>query len=78
MGNDDSAFQDFETANFGNRIKLGDEYMKQVLTKASREGWEDNTKSIPETTDKMPTNFWHLGLIAAILPNSEIINRGLA
>ncbi|WP_231602616.1 sulfotransferase family protein [Neorhodopirellula pilleata] len=25
-------------------------------------------------TDKMPTNFWHMGLIARVLPNAKIIH----
>ncbi|GHA98000.1 hypothetical protein GCM10009069_21260 [Algimonas arctica] len=44
---------------------LGDEYIQR--TKVHRQ-------SAPFFTDKMPNNFWHIGLIHSILPNAKIID----
>ncbi|MGJ8562801.1 MAG: tetratricopeptide repeat-containing sulfotransferase family protein [Alphaproteobacteria bacterium] len=44
---------------------LGEEYID--LTRSHRQG-------APYFTDKMPNNFWHIGLIHLILPNAKIID----
>lgn len=44
---------------------LGEEYIER--TRVHRQG-------APFFTDKMPNNFWHIGLIHSILPNAKIID----
>lgn len=44
---------------------LGDEYIERTRV---------HRQSAPFFTDKMPNNFWHIGLIHSILPNATIID----
>lgn len=44
---------------------LGEEYIKRTRI---------HRQDAPFFTDKMPNNFWHIGLIHSILPNAKIID----
>lgn len=48
------------------RARLGEIYVRQLN--------KHNSGATKFTTDKMPANFWHIGLIEVILPGAKIIN----
>lgn len=54
--------------------EIGDEYISYVSGKFAAPECVPGDGSILRITDKMPTNFWHLGLIASILPNARIVH----
>lgn len=47
------------------RTTLGEEYIERTRI---------HRQDAPFFTDKMPNNFWHIGLIHSILPNAKIID----
>jgi tetratricopeptide (TPR) repeat protein len=53
---------------------MGEEYVRHVLARTERLRPRERSGAVQRTTDKMPMNFWHLGLIARILPKAKIIH----
>lgn len=56
------------------RKELGRSYIERVLADAEASIMDASGDLMVRITDKMPTNFWHLGLIASILPNAKIVH----
>jgi hypothetical protein len=54
--------------------EIVNEYLGHVLNKAvEADGFSDGSPPL-RVTDKMPTNFWHLGLINVLFPDVKIIH----